>query len=165
MKNAPVAQRNRAVAYEASGSEFESQRVFHCTKCNSYKLNKDFYSRKRKDFCKQCHREYRKEHYNKNKEYYIKKARRSEAKIREKLHRLIVKYLDKHPCVDCNEPDWRVLSFDHIKGKKVECISVMVLRQRPWAIIKEEIKKCAVRCMNCHRRRTAKQFNYYGYYK
>lgn len=162
-KHAPVAQQNRAEVYEASGSEFESQQVLHCFKCDLHKPKKEFYTKDRKDWCKACHRIYRKEHYNKNKLYYGKKARKSEARIRKRLHNLVTKFLESNPCVDCKITDWRVLSFDHVRGDKVAAISEMIIKQRPWEVIKAEIDKCVVRCMNCHRIKTAKQFNYYGY--
>jgi hypothetical protein len=74
----------------------------------------------------------------------------------------IFAYLTKHPCVDCGEKDIVVLDFDHNEpAKKTLSIAVMRRRKFPWNKISIEISKCSVRCSNCHRRRTAKQFNWY----
>jgi hypothetical protein len=70
-------------------------------------------------------------------------------------------YFSTHPCVDCGEADPIVLEFDHIeKETKLAAVSELVWLQRPWRIILEEIKKCEVRCANCHRRKTAKERGY-----
>ena len=62
-----------------------------------------------------------------------------------------------------SETDPVVLDFDHRDEKEKKYnISEMVLRfQKAWVTIEEEIEKCDIRCANCHRRRTAKQFNWY----
>lgn len=65
-------------------------------------------------------------------------------------------YLNSHPCVDCGESDPIVLEFDH-QGDKLYNIGMMHLGSLQK--IKDEIAKCEVRCANCHRRRTAFQFN------
>ena len=71
------------------------------------------------------------------------------------------RYLKNHPCVDCKESDIIVLEFDHIGDQKIDAISVAI--RNCWAISKlqAEIDKCEVRCANCHRRKTAKQFGWY----
>lgn len=74
----------------------------------------------------------------------------------------IVEYLKSNHCVDCGESDPVVLEFDHTDPtKKIDNISNMV--RRSWELIKKEIDKCDVVCANCHRRRTAKQFNWYNW--
>jgi hypothetical protein len=40
-------------------------------------------------------------------------------------------------------------------------VSLLLSLGHCWETILEEIKKCEVRCANCHRRRTARQRNYY----
>lgn len=77
------------------------------------------------------------------------------------LSQFIWDYLKHHPCVDCREDDPVVLEFDHVKGKKVCSVSDAV--RHGWSIkrLGTEIKKCLVRCANCHRRKTAKQFGWY----
>lgn len=69
------------------------------------------------------------------------------------------KYLLDHPCVDCGESDPIVLDFDHVRGEKKENVSKRVRVSLEAVIL--EIAKCEVRCANCHRRKTARQFGYY----
>ena len=64
--------------------------------------------------------------------------------------------------MDCGERDPVVLDFDHItpsvKGYKVSYLASQGLKIKT---IEQEIELCEVRCANCHRRRTAKQFGWY----
>lgn len=53
-----------------------------------------------------------------------------------------------------------VLDFDHFKGKKTCPVSTMARNGLSIERIQIEIDKCVVRCANCHRRRTYKQFGY-----
>ena len=67
-------------------------------------------------------------------------------------------YLKTHPCVVCGENDPLVLEFDHLDNKKY---NVSKMRQSyNWETILKEISKCQVLCANCHKRKTAKQFNW-----
>lgn len=53
-----------------------------------------------------------------------------------------------------------VLEFDHRdRNEKAENISNLILNAS-WERIETEIKKCDVLCANCHRRKTAAQFEY-----
>ena len=64
-------------------------------------------------------------------------------------------------CADCGVRDPRVLEFDHQDHVgKVECVTLLAQRGAAWTRIEAEIAKCDIRCANCHRRRTAEQFNW-----
>ena len=64
-------------------------------------------------------------------------------------------YLSSHPCVDCGESDPVVLDFDHVRGKKECDVNALVYGWSSLERLVREIKKCDVRCANCHRRRHA----------
>jgi hypothetical protein len=57
-------------------------------------------------------------------------------------------------CVDCGDPRLVVLEFDHVDKKDA---NVTELARRGCAIwrLEAEVARCEVRCVNCHRRRTA----------
>lgn len=71
-------------------------------------------------------------------------------------------YLKSHPCVDCSETDPVVLEFDH-RGNKERLIGRAVTTGCSIETISKEVEKCDVRCANCHRRKTAKDFKHYAY--
>lgn len=68
--------------------------------------------------------------------------------------------LSKEKCVDCNSSDFRVLEYDHIRGSKKTGLSKMTAESK-WTLqdIDDEIKKCDVRCVNCHRKVTLNRAN------
>lgn len=68
----------------------------------------------------------------------------------------IAKIKESQPCMDCGfyypSP---VMEYDHRPGvKKVGTIASMVVSQRSWKVIEDEIAKCDLVCANCHRYRT-----------
>lgn len=74
----------------------------------------------------------------------------------------VLKYFQEHPCMDCGETDPLVLDFDHIDPKtKVNNISKLINSNHTIEILIDEIAKCEVRCSNCHRRKTARDFGSY----
>lgn len=75
----------------------------------------------------------------------------------------VMNYLQNNGCVDCGEKDPTVLDFDHVRGVKFKNISKMIQDNNSMKRIQEEIAKCEVRCANCHRRKTSKQFQWYSY--
>lgn len=79
------------------------------------------------------------------------------------LRQFVLDYLSIHPCVDCGEEDPIVLEFDHIKGKKLERIANLCRRGLSLDRLKLEVAKCEVRCANCHRKRHAKENNYFRF--
>lgn len=62
--------------------------------------------------------------------------------------------------MDCNEADPVVLEFDHVRGEKKGTIS-HAIHDFEHQALQDEILKCDVRCANCHRRKTAKDFDWY----
>jgi hypothetical protein len=78
---------------------------------------------------------------------------------REEIMRRIRSYKLGKSCVDCGESDPIVLEFDHVRGEKRADIGRMS-QVATWAKIEDEIAKCELRCANCHRRKTARQFNW-----
>jgi hypothetical protein len=117
---------------------------------------------RRQVYCRECTRRRGREHYLRNTSYYIAKARKRNPIDRRALRARILEYLASHPCVDCGEADPAVLDFDHVEPdcKRIE-VARMIGRGHSWAAIQSEISKCVVRCANDHRRRTARQFNWY----
>lgn len=139
-----------------------------CSNCGQDKDVSEFYIRrktgKQQSNCIVCCNSISKDWYSRNREYklgLVAKDREARTTIN---HKNLVQYLLSHPCVDCGESDPVVLEFDHVRGEKKNIISKMI-RTYNWSIIEEEIAKCDIRCANCHRRKTAKQFEwFYGDY-
>ena len=112
--------------------------------------------------CRLCRSLYGKRHYQLNRDAYLAraKAQRANGGRSNSYWSYLMDYLRTHPCVDCGETDPIVLQFDHRDGTaKVGPVGVMVNRAS-WAALFAEIDKCDVRCANCHRLRTAQQFNW-----
>jgi len=112
--------------------------------------------------CKDCNCRQRNEYYRSARGRAKNELSGRQARYRhgERLYR----YLESHPCVHCGESDPTVLEFDHLDGvDKTSNISTLVRRGVSWTKLEAEIAKCRVLCANCHRRRTAKQFNWYGF--
>lgn len=134
-----------------------------CCMCHEDKPEEAFAFRslatgKRQSHCRACHAIYRRAHYLRNRDAYI---RREVARIEERRGQnraLLLAYLAAHPCVDCGEADPVVLEFDHREPTtKSGSVTVLAL-SRTWKRVLVEIQKCDVRCVTCHRRRTATQF-------
>ena len=115
---------------------------------------------KRGSKCLACMAAYGREHYARNRAKYLEKAQRSRGRARAKNDERLLAYLLDHPCVDCGETDPLVLDFDHrVPSLKSDEVS-RIAYYRPWQVVLEEIEKCDVRCANCHRRKTARQFGW-----
>jgi len=138
-----------------------------CNKCNQDKNEDEFAFKSkpkglRQKTCRICLKEYRKEYYFLNKDYAVEYAKASSKKIRERNQQYIWDFLLENPCIDCGESNPIVLDFDHKDDcSKIKDISTAI--SHGWSIekIENEIKKCDIRCANCHRKRTAQQFGWY----
>lgn len=137
-----------------------------CYKCGATKQISDFQTRKDGRIsgdCRECHRAYMREHYAMNKKKYLDKAKRHREAAIDRTREIIWKYLISNPCVDCGETNPIVLDFDHKDPQKK---SFNVTNKKILVddtALMNEIHKCEIRCANCHRIRTAKQFGYWKY--
>lgn len=145
-----------------------------CTVCSETKELKDFPRKGKSHYrrqCRICYNTKKREYYARpevnahlKKKYNVSKEalRRRFRNMKFKVYEFVWLYLLEHPCVDCGEKDPLVLEFDHVRGKKYKCISEIVASTNLSKLI-AEIKKCDVRCANCHRRKTT--FEQKGSYK
>lgn len=137
-----------------------------CTFCKKIKNVENFNKNKSKNdgysnVCKICSRLKSKNYYENNKEQQIKNISINKKNRIKENRKKLYQYYILNPCVDCNENDPIVLESDHRENKKME-ISKLVSLGYSWEIIYEELKKCDTRCANCHRRKTAKDYNWYN---
>lgn len=136
-----------------------------CANCGNTKPWSAFSSQDRKEFrpcsyCRKCQRAYCKAHYRRNRVAHNKGRHQRKRGERRASQEFIWKYLETHECIDCGERDIVVLEFDHVTGTKETEISILVARGSTKEHIQRELAKCVVRCANCHRRKTAAQFNW-----
>jgi hypothetical protein len=116
----------------------------------------------RQSQCKECARLLIKNHYNKNREYYLIKAKGRNKELRDETNEFLFQFLSKNPCIDCGESDPAVLEFDHMgKVPKTKAVSHLVRKRTTLGQIVDEISKCEVRCANCHRRKTAVDYKWF----
>ena len=82
--------------------------------------------------------------------------------VHARRRKLVVEYLQAHPCEDCGETDPVVLEFDHVGDKtKGNEVGRLISDGAKMCRVMAEITKCEVRCANCHRRKTATDRNWY----
>jgi len=95
------------------------------------------------------------EKYNKHKDVYVKNNDNIwTAKVDAYIAQKIVT-----GCMDCGEKDPVVMELDHRNSKeKKYTISSLRRIKVPIEELIEELDKCDTVCVNCHRRRTAKEF-------
>jgi hypothetical protein len=113
--------------------------LFTCKNCNAIGEREKF---KSKNFCKVCSRV---------KDDYRRFIGR----------KYVFKYYLQHPCIDCGEKDPFVLQLDHVTGDKHKDVSKMVSGRTTVKTLEKEIKKCVVRCANCHSKKTARDQKWY----
>jgi len=120
-----------------------------CTGCRTSKALEAFARKRsvRQSQCKECHRQYAKDHYRRNKALYL--AKNEKARRRKKEFLLQLK---QQPCTDCGKtyPHF-VMEFDHLHSK---WLPASQMRSHSWRKLREEIAKCEVVCANCHAVRT-----------
>ncbi len=135
-----------------------------CRLCQTTKLLSEFSWKSKvknryQSYCKQCQNIRSQKHYSQNKQLYLEKARRRNKIVLKQIKDYVWNYLSQHPCVDCGESDIVVLEFDHISDKLYNLSEIM--KERSSLVkVQTEVKKCLVRCANCYRRKTAKDFGW-----
>lgn len=139
------------------------ERVRTCGICGQEKSLDDFAfksiaSGRRQGHCRTCQKAYRRQHYVDNKRKYVAKARRNTRNMVDDNRRHILAHLRCHPCVDCGTTDIEVLEFDHREPSEKAFAIGPAMWRKNWTLLSAEIQKCDVRCANCHRRRTNRQF-------
>jgi hypothetical protein len=82
------------------------------------------------------------------------------SKAHERNVRFALRTLAESGCVDCGEADVCVLDFDHV-GAKTRSVMELARREVSLQRLRDEIARCVVRCVNCHRRRTATARGHY----
>lgn len=79
----------------------------------------------------------------------VDKLRKIKRVILQTYVRRVKSYLG---CIDCGIKDWRCLDFDHIDGNKSFSIgNATHSASISMKTLKLELRKCVVRCSNCHR--------------
>lgn len=139
--------------------------LYRCSACGTWKVAVDFsFSDKARgllnSYCRTCHAAYRHAHYLANKPDYVRRAIAQVNAHRVENRQEILRYLGSHPCVDCGNDNVIVLEFDHRDpGSKLGNVGTMTMSKR-WQRVRAEIDKCDVRCVNCHRRKTARDLKW-----
>ena len=114
-----------------------------CSQCNKPQPLKNFHKAARQSDglrpeCRICHNE--------------------KKKIAERIRSAIMKlWFEGKQCVDCGETDVRVLQNDHIENNKSHWntgTNIRCLMQNSTPNIVDELKKCEIVCIHCHRLRT-----------
>jgi hypothetical protein len=128
-----------------------------CARCKEYKEEEEFNWRwkmlgRRQSICRDCQRLQRREHYERHQKAEIARSYEITKRRREEADRFIYQYLSSHQCVDCGKYDFSVLTFDHVRGKKMDIFQIASQGYSIEAIMKE-IGRCEVVCSNCHMRR------------
>jgi hypothetical protein len=106
---------------------------------------------KRQSHCRECRKEYDRQHYQRYKETHRKKRMKWEAAIRQ-----MVLDAKAKPCLECGiryHP--LIMEFDHREGEeKALTLGASPACRTGLTRITAEIAKCDVLCPTCHRIRT-----------
>jgi superfamily II DNA helicase RecQ len=103
--------------------------------------------------CVNCHRKRTAKRANNARMKYLSNFQDSSL---NNLVQYVYGILINESCIDCNENNFLVLEFDHVRGSKTANISMMIKKPKTFSLdmVKKEIAKCEIRCANCHRIRT-----------
>ena len=129
-----------------------------CSKCDDLKPETEFNFKnkaagRRETICRACKKTIKDRHYQANKQDYITKAKAGKNLQRKRNKRFTDRVKALAGCRDCGNRNPVVLDFDHLEDKAIGISRAVAI---PWSItrLKTEIRKCVVRCANCHRIKT-----------
>lgn len=117
---------------------------------------------RRHTICLDCRRYYWRAYHQRDRDRFNARRRVRVAAYRARNRAYVENYLRDHPCVDCGLVDPVVMEFDHVRGVKEIEVSTLISECAPIRRLRAEIEKCDVRCANCHRRKTARDFWHKG---
>jgi len=98
--------------------------------------------------CADCQREYRKRHYQKNRDKYIEKSN----EWKTEFLTWWTDFKQRLACEDCGENHPACLEF-HNDNKRAEAKVCRLIWLRNGPKLIQAIKQCDVVCANCHRKR------------
>lgn len=130
----------------------------YCPRCEETLSTKKFTRNpSRKDglqsYCRECLKLYRKEDYYKNPQQYKDRATKAKEKLKEFYNSL----KNEAKCNKCGAeyPDEPYLfDFDHLDPNTKLATVSQLFNKGNWEKLKEEIEKCQILCVICHRRKT-----------
>lgn len=120
-----------------------------CCMCKKILPLENFKSSSRKNGlqgqCILCQKKYRRQHYLKNRQKYIDKAR----KLNHEFALWWKNYKSQFSCVRCGEKHPACIQFHHPNDDKDENVSRLAVNSSKKRLL-EEIAKCIPLCANCH---------------
>ena len=138
-----------------------AENVKRCVICKQVQPLREFNVKQsspdgKQNTCRECNRVASMAYYRRSRAKHLVEVKKNNKRYASRLRELKLTYLLDHPCIDCGESNPIVLEFDHIKGTKEANVSQLIWSAgaRPTRF-QREIAKCVVRCVNCHRRKTA----------
>ena len=145
----------------------EPQGYRQCRVCNAIlalngyrNLSSDLYGKSK--ICIECVRTQENELYYKYRQKRLDLCKKVQVAYKKKIYFYLMNYcLQMGGCTDCGESRFCCLDFDHVdienKKRGVNDISSLVRRRVCLSNIQLELKKCEIRCTNCHHIKTLGQ--------
>lgn len=141
--------------------------IFKCNKCgkgqplNNFSIEWANNKKWRRPQCKNCRNTQQRAQYRRSE---TQRAKRKERARKIEIHHWNRRftYLNGKQCIDCGNSNPLVLEFDH-KDPKQKINNIGSMRNQSDETVKAEMDKCEIRCVNCHRKKTAAQRGYYRY--
>ena len=146
-------------AYQPIQLHLEELELRPCRVCGQAKPLSQFPLRSkakqtRQWICLVCQRDYSRHWYGLNTERAIAAAGKRNRERRRTAGAMVAAV--RVACVDCGITNPRLLDFDHLWDKRAN-VSYMVHAGMALGTISREVDKCAIRCANCHARKTARE--------